>query len=208
MWRRMDPRTHWEDILMRIEISNRDEAMERRVQNSSNNLINRSENRLFFMLAWHTTGAGGMRNNTVRTMVLQQVAATRPPLPPNSTRGLTPGLINPRLGNVVGNRIPFPARRPDQGRLRLGTGRHPRAQAVVTANPAAANVAQVNPPQSNHDGRGNTKRRRASREHKGRPSKRRRYAYEDSDEEDEGTESDDTKSSAVRIEPLSSCGSR
>ena len=178
---------------MRIEMPNRDEAGETRVQNSSNNLINRSENRAFSLLAWHTTGANGMRNNIVRTSVLRNVATAQPPLPPNSTRGLTPGLINPALGNFHWNTIPFPTRDPDQGRLRVGMGRRARAQAAAAANPPH--------PRS-------TKRRRSTREHKGRPSKRRRYTIEDSSDEDTmTTQSDGTKSSAVCIDVPSLCGS-
>ena len=188
----MDPRMLWDDILMRIEMPNRTEDGETRVQNSSNNLINRSENREFSLLAWHSTGARGMRNNVVRTAILRRVAAAQPPLPPNSTRGITPGLINPALGNIRHNSIPFPTRKPDQGKLRVGMGRGARAQAAAAANPPQ--------PRS-------TKRRRTSRQHKGRPSKRRRYTIEDSSDEDDdmSSESDETESSAVCIDVPDLC---
>ena len=104
----MDPRIHWEDILMRIEVPKRTVTSDQNLQNSTNNLINRQEHRYNFLLAWHTTGARGQRANTVRSMVLQRVATAQPPLPPNSTRGLTPGLINPALGNVPGNSVAQP----------------------------------------------------------------------------------------------------
>ena len=54
LWRRMDHRIHWEDILMRIELPKRTEASERRLQNSTNILIDRHQHRAYSMLAWHT----------------------------------------------------------------------------------------------------------------------------------------------------------
>ena len=123
---------------MRIEVPNRTVGFDRHLQNSTNNLINRQEHRTFSMLSWQTTGARGMRPNTVRTLVLQRVAAANPPLPPNSTRGLTPGLRNPALGNVPGNVVPWPAVNVNQGRLRVGLGRVGGAQAVPLLVPVPA----------------------------------------------------------------------
>ena len=123
---------------MRIEVQNRTETSDFQLQNSTNNLINRQEHRRFLMLSWLSTGAQGSRRNTVRTMVLQSVAAANPPLPPNSTRGLTPGLINPLLGRVPGNVIPWPAMGPNQGRLRVGLGRRGGGQAIPALVPAPA----------------------------------------------------------------------
>ena len=141
---------------MRIELPTRTVEIERHLQNSTNNLINRHEHRLYFMLAWHSTNAnGGVRTNEVRSHVLRRVAAAQTPLPPNSTRGVTPGMIDPLLGNVPGNIIPQPVRRVNQGRLRVG-GRAAPAQvgAPATANAALPNAAQAYPlptttPQSN-----------------------------------------------------------
>ena len=121
---------------MRIEVHNRTETSDFQLQNSTNNLINRQEHRRFLMLSWLSTGAQGTRRNTVRTMVLQGVAAANPPLPPNSTRGLTPGLVNPLLGPVPGNLIPWPALGPNQGRLRVGLGRRGGAGAIPALVPA------------------------------------------------------------------------
>ena len=132
---------------MRIELPTRTVEIEKHLQNSTNNLINRHEHRLYFMLAWHSTNAnGGVRTNEVRTYVLRRIAAAQAPLPPNSTRGITPGLINPSLGNVLGNVIPQPVRRINQGRLRVG-GRaaFTPAGASATANPALPNTAQAYP---------------------------------------------------------------
>ena len=113
----MDPRIHWEDILMRIGVPDR------------------QEHRYNFMLAWHTTGARGQRANTVRSMVLQRVAMAQTPLPPSSTRGLTPGFA---LENVPGDSVAQPVLGANQGRLRVGLGRARGPQIPASAYPALA----------------------------------------------------------------------
>ena len=207
----MDPRIRWEDILMRIEVPNRSAVSDRYLQNSTNNLINRQENRLYLMLAWHTTGAQGMRANTNRTMVLRRVADAQPPLPPNSTRGLTPGLINPALGNVPGNVVPQPVVGADHGRLRVGMGR-PRGAAAnqAPAIPPQVVQPQAPAPQNSHgrdnqgrDGRRNgsrvdNKRHRTSQGRRSRPSKRRAGIPSDSSEATDDSER--SESSTVQIE--------
>ena len=208
----MDPRIHWQDIFMRVEVSGRTAEADRKLQNSTNNLINRQEHRRFFMLSWHTTGANRTTRNVTRNMVLDRVANARPPLPPNSTRGLTPGLINPRLGNVPGNSIPFPPLRGQNvGRLRvLGRPRPTRATAAVAANPGQGNPvlgdrAQKSPVQHSR-ARGSrergytvpTKRNRASPGRQGRSPKRRAlHILDDTSEDYVETRSEGTKSSEV-----------
>ena len=195
----MDPRIHWEDILMRIEVPNRTVTSDQNLQNSTNNLINRQEHRYNFMLAWHTTGARGQRANTVRSMVLQRVATAQPPLPPNSTRGLTPGLINPALGDVPGNSVAQPVLGVDQGRLRVGLG---RARGPALANPPQAPALPNNPVRHNpvRDTRrrdnpvDSNKRRRTSPGNKGRPSKRQ--AREPSDDDEDNDEDSHMNTSA------------
>ena len=207
----MDPRIHWEDILMRIEVPNRTVTSDQYLQNSTNNLINRQEHRYNFMLAWHTTGARGQRANTVRSMVLQRVATAQPPLPPNSTRGLTPGLINPALGNVPGNSVAQPVLGVNQGRLRVGLGRG-RGPQIAPAYPTLTHQALANPPQApappNNPVRHNpirdtrrrdnpvdsNKRRRTSPGNKGRPSKRQ--AREPSDDDEDNDEDSHMNTSA------------
>lgn len=185
----MDPRIHWQDIIMRIELPNRTIASDRKLQNATNNLINRHEHRLYFMLAWHSTGVNSMRANEVRTWVLDRVAAANPPLPPNSTRGLTPGLINPLLGNVPGNSIGHPTRRENQGRLRVTGGRPTVAQAAT----AAANQGHTNPGPRHPVP---SKRNRTSPEHKGRwPKRQAQGLNDDSGDDDMDTGSDRAKSS-------------
>ena len=74
----------------------------------------------------------------MRSRVLQRVATAQPPLPPNSTRGLTPGLINPALGNVPGNSVAQPVLGANQGRPRVGLGRGRGPQIPAPAYPALA----------------------------------------------------------------------
>ena len=177
----MDPRIHWEDIFMRIEVPDDQEHCYN------------------FMLAWHTTGARGQRANTVRSMVLQRVATAQPPLPPSSTRGLTPGLINPALGNVPGNSVAQPVLGANQGRLRVGLGRARGPQIPAPAYPALAHQPQAPAPPNNpvrhnpvRDTRrrdnpvDHNKRRRTSPGNKGRPSKRQ--AREPSDDNEDNDE--------------------
>ena len=188
----MDPRIHWQDIIMRIELPNRTIDSDRRLQNATNNLINRSEHRLYYMLAWHSTGVNGMRHNEVRTWVLDRVAAAHPPLPPNSTRGLTPGLINPLLGDVPGNAIDHPIRRYSQGKLR----RPPATQTTAAAaNQGQGNQVNANRRYSHPVAR---KRDRTSPEPKGRrPKRQAQYFSDDPADGDMDTGSDRAKSSEV-----------
>ena len=198
----MDPRIRWADILMRIEVPNRTTDSDRKLQNSTNNLINRHDHPRYFMLAWHSTGAHGMRSNRVMTMVLHEVAVAYPPLPPNSTRGLTPGLINPQLGNVVGNVVPQPAQRDGQSRLRVPF--LPQAQANLP-QPNQIQTAQVHNNQGrDNGGRSNgagQNRNRTGPGPKGRPSKRQPQDFiDDTTDDNMDTGSDETTSSEVRID--------
>ena len=208
----MDPRIQWQDILMRIEIPNRTKLSDTHLQNSSNNLINRQMHPRHSMLAWHSTGTNSMRRNEARSLVLGRVNAANPPLPPNSTRGLTPGLINPRLGNVPGNFIPFPPLGHNRGTLRVHA--QPQvAQAGAAAaapgltNAAQSNAAQANPIQNNpgRDNSGNVrrmqrKRNRTSPDPKGRPLKRQAPDFNNDDmEKNMDTGPDGSDSSQVLI---------
>ena len=200
----MDPRIHWEDILMRVELPNRTVEIERHLQNSTNNLINRHEHRLYFMLAWHSTNAnGGVRTNEVRSYVLRRVAAAQTPLPPNSTRGITPGMINPSLGNVPGNIIPQPVRRINQGRLRVH-GRPAPANAALP-NPAQAYPLLTTTPRSNQaqalQPRDNQGRSNHGHDKQARNKRRRKTQVSSSESEDDimSFSSDESNDSDVCI---------
>lgn len=190
----MDPRIQWVDILMRLEIPNRTEDSERKLMNSTNNLINRKDHPQFRMLSWHSTGINGMNGNEGRTLVLDMVAASDPPLPfRNSTRGLTPGLIDPLGGNVPGNIVPLPVLRNGMGRLRVVHQQSATAAAVAQAQ---SNEGPRTRGQSN---RLPEKRRHSSQEEdEGRPPKHKTQNPNGNDDID--TRSDGSLSSGVRID--------
>ena len=198
----MDPRIRWADILMRVEVPNRTEDSDKKLQNSTNNLINRQEHGRYHMLSWHSTGANGMRNNRVRNDVLRMVATAQPPIPPNSTRGITPGLINPLLGNVPGNVVAQPPMRHGPARLRVPV--LPQITQAA-ANPLQQNQTQGTQVQNNHrrDNHGpgdetRPKRNRTSPGPQGRPSKRQAQDPTDNAmNENMDVRSDGTKSSEV-----------
>ena len=219
----MDPRIHWADILMRIDIQNRTLESDRRLGNSTNNGLNRQGHTHYSMISWHNTGAHGTKRNMSRGLVLQRIAAARPPLSPNSTRGLTPGLIDPVLGYIPGNSIPQPAWYPDpeKGMIRLPDREQRRAASIqARANAMQTNQAQGNLPQtdqsqatrtSNNQGLDNDppdndppgsmvpqKRRRTRQGHKVRPPKRHRRDPNDNPGNDKvDTESSGRESSEV-----------
>lgn len=105
--RRIDPRVCWSDILMRMPLAGR------RNQNALNMESSRMRER-YHMICWRP-GTDAERENIVRQRVLakltpQQIAA-------NTTRGSTPGLINPLIGEA-GGRVPHPILKNGQGSIR------------------------------------------------------------------------------------------
>ncbi|MCJ1400122.1 hypothetical protein MMC11_003326 [Xylographa trunciseda] len=101
LWRRLDGRIRWDDILMRMEVKNRPKG----------NALNMAGFRVWrpklYMVAWHIKGTkngrGDQQAKVLARLSPAQVAA-------NTTRGSTPGLLNPVLGpagrRTVG--IPWP----------------------------------------------------------------------------------------------------
>ncbi|MCJ1412795.1 hypothetical protein MMC19_006894 [Ptychographa xylographoides] len=97
-WRRIDGRIRWVDITMRMDQINRPTA----------NALNMSGVRVWrpalSLLAWHMRGTvhgrDRHRNAIFAKLTTAQIAA-------NTTRGLTPGLIDPAQGEA-GGRIPWP----------------------------------------------------------------------------------------------------
>lgn len=91
--RRIDPRVRWIDILMRMEPENR------LTTNRLNNLAGRTWRPLYKMIAWHGTPKGnGLSKYTqvvINALSPGQIAG-------NSTRGSTPGLVNPAFGRAGG----------------------------------------------------------------------------------------------------------
>ncbi|KAI4177691.1 MAG: hypothetical protein LQ343_000154 [Gyalolechia ehrenbergii] len=95
-WRRYDPRIRWKDIWMRQERSHRSSNP---TGNGIHMLVmrNRASHK---MVTWTTDNGPSSRADWINEMTDQQRQD-------NTTRGLTPGLINPALGEA-GGRVPLP----------------------------------------------------------------------------------------------------
>ena len=112
--RRIDPQVRWTDITMRMPLESRPS------ENSlnQNGVRNRQRNT---MLSWHPNQFG-QAQNARRTTVMAMLTTRQ--IAGNTSRGATPGLIDPVLGEA-GGRIPIPIQRRRQG-VRQG----PRQKAV------------------------------------------------------------------------------
>ena len=132
MWRRANPHISVQDILMRMQpdTGQRSEESDRRVKNSMNMLRSRPTAGFdkFRMVAWFGTGASG----NVRERVLASMTEAQRLL--NTTRGSTPGLINPDLGECPGNRVALP--KAVDGERKCG-GRQPESPENATPVTAA-----------------------------------------------------------------------
>ena len=133
--RRIDPRVAWNDILMRMP------RQGRRNQNALNMECSRMRPR-YHMISWHPTSdeskANELQNQVVKLLSDEQQAA-------NTTRGSTPGLVNPRLGEA-GGRIRIPRLVNGQGTVRGSRPQKPRAKkqkATQTEVPVESNDGAV-----------------------------------------------------------------
>ena len=103
-WRRLDPRIKWEDITMRMQWFGR----------PNHNAINMDSNRVwrpkFCILSWRYKGQilSSAPNSTVYNSLSPAQRQH------NTTRGSTPGLINPALGPGSPS-VPLPAMGADEG---------------------------------------------------------------------------------------------
>lgn len=129
--RRLDPRITWEDIVMRMELVGLRAAYNEKV--FINTVINNQAHRVFRkhfkVLAWHS------RKNLEKPTAAERnvlKSLTQDQIDRNTTRGTTPGLIEPLLGEQPGNRIFRPS-------LRAGTGRC-RGPKLVQAPPTGPNA--------------------------------------------------------------------
>ncbi|KAL8720703.1 MAG: hypothetical protein Q9225_002469 [Loekoesia sp. 1 TL-2023] len=100
-WRRYDPRIRWKDIFMRQDGTVRSSGPN---GSTIQPLVGRNRT-IHKMISWHDQEdslGGNNRPKWIDEMTNQQKLD-------NTTRGLTPGLVNPTLGEA-GERIPFPNR--------------------------------------------------------------------------------------------------
>ena len=103
----MDPRIRHLDIIMREEFTAERSRM------SDTRYINlhlstpgyRSYRPAWKMLAWQVT-TGSAAQSARKQFVLDSLTDAQ--IDANTTRGSTPGLIDPALGEVAGNRVPLP----------------------------------------------------------------------------------------------------
>lgn len=103
--RRLDPRLRWEDILMRMEPLNRPTA------NAIQERSCRTWRPAYCMISWHLIGRFKKANDRANAVI---ESLSQDQLNKNTTRGSTPGLVSPHLGEA-GGRVPLPA-------LKLGAG--------------------------------------------------------------------------------------
>ncbi|KAG7005139.1 hypothetical protein G7Y79_00021g050060 [Physcia stellaris] len=104
-WRRLDPRVSFADIAMRqmpeqgIRMCSSDIDSNRLARKISRH------RKTFCVLNWYGRGsAARLAEKLCEKLSLEQ-------LQKNSTRGTTPGLIDPKKGDVPGNRVPLPGPR-------------------------------------------------------------------------------------------------
>lgn len=104
---RLDPHFRYEDGIMRMPMTGlrAQFATEAKFRNDINMRMTRGR-RKWSMACWREprNGATGPRQKLLRILSAYQIRH-------NTTRGSTPGLINPSLGDVEGNRVPIPADR-------------------------------------------------------------------------------------------------
>ena len=106
--RRLDPRVSYDDVVMRMmNVNTRAECGEMQFRNLYlNNPLSRSFWPRFNIISWHSNETAARARVLVR-LTQAQVAA-------NTTRGLTPGLVDPSKPN--GARVDLPRPCQNQGR--------------------------------------------------------------------------------------------
>ncbi|KAL8856652.1 MAG: hypothetical protein Q9178_006719 [Gyalolechia marmorata] len=134
-WRRYDPRIQWNDIYMRQYGPNRT-----RSHNTLQRLVSRNRPKAM-MVTWpqqhkwlmdanakkavkksavpspeDKTRDKPLDKSKTKSKVKNSLLMTEAEIEANSTRGHTPGLIDPRLGEVPGNRVPWPKKNPTAGK--------------------------------------------------------------------------------------------
>ncbi|MCJ1269747.1 hypothetical protein MMC22_009640 [Lobaria immixta] len=139
--RRWDPRIRWEDLTMRMPLSGRPP------KNTLQMRVSRFLRGNHSLIAWHDTiprdKPNAVRDRVLRGLTDAQKAA-------NTTRGSTPGLIDPSLG-VAGGVVPYPVLRPGQGKSRkLRKDWVNAGESTQAGDKAAEFTAPVNKPAHSH----------------------------------------------------------
>ena len=122
--KRYDPRIHSCDIEMRMETENRPNW------NAIQTRITRNWIPKFAMISWHVRGRYRKdRPNPARDAVLARLSQEQRNA--QSTRGTTPGLISPELGEA-GGRVPWPTLKDGEGEARVCRKRTSNLPQLVT----------------------------------------------------------------------------
>lgn len=151
----MDPRIRQRDIIMREEVSA--ERLRMTDQGYINIHLNtpgyRTYRPAWKMIAWHVTAGSGSGEesrtlNDRKRRVLDSLTDAQKDA--NTTRGSTPGLIDPALGEVSGNRVALPdlvLRKRGRRRANVNVSNTPATQlaqsAQVPQNPQAPQAPQA-----------------------------------------------------------------
>lgn len=145
IWRRMDPRMCFDDLTMRIAQQRRTVASDSNLKNRIQTTLTRAWHKNFFMIAWHGKGRYHYANvrNPNRVWLLNHIANANIPIHLNTTRGLTPGLVNPAAG-PNSQRIPRPQFSARQGRL-TGPRSSSTIGAITLANIGAITTTSAGP---------------------------------------------------------------
>ncbi|KAL8796515.1 MAG: hypothetical protein Q9195_001189 [Heterodermia aff. obscurata] len=142
-WRRLEPRLSWADIVMRMRpaegLRTRDAAIDTRAMNAR---IFHKRNE-FAILSWDNSRGGKDED-----LIVEKLCAYPGAIESNSSRGVTPGLIDLTGPDVETNRVPLPnaqSRKIDRAlrdSLASENGKSPQE----SAGPAVEPYAPTNPP--------------------------------------------------------------
>lgn len=143
---RLDPHFRYEDGIMRMPMTGLRGrfATEAKFRNDINMRMSRGR-RKWSMACWRDprNGATGPRDKLLKTLSAHQIRN-------NTTRGSTPGLIDPSLGELDGNRIPIPAEK--ESRFAYWKARKSTSNAVRRARSSSGSDTEVSDYKKSLDG--------------------------------------------------------
>ncbi|CAF9921038.1 MAG: hypothetical protein HETSPECPRED_004414 [Heterodermia speciosa] len=102
-WRRLEPRMSWADIIMRIRPANGSRTRDVQVDTRALNARIFNKRKEFGILSWDNSRGGKDEDSIAERLSAYPGAIER-----NSSRGVTPGLIDPTGPDVAANRVPVP----------------------------------------------------------------------------------------------------
>jgi hypothetical protein len=143
---RLDPHFRYEDGIMRMPMTGLRGrfATEAKFRNDINMRMSRGR-RKWSMACWRDprNGATGPRDKLLKKLSAHQIRN-------NTTRGSTPGLIDPSLGEVDGNRIPIPPE--NESRFAYWKARKTTSNAIRRARSSSESDTEVSDYNKSLDG--------------------------------------------------------